>query len=196
MNPFSSDNEQSQQFGNILRGGHQGQNNRGGVNGRVSNGNSNRRGARGGQYIPIGHNDNHQNSENTSNFAPVHNPNPRYKGRNYDPNYHQKGNSTSQSHPTQLQHSHLFPPSDNVIQRGSISSQNQVRPVYRDTNGDVHMCDCGELESRHATLGADIKLFLEVLSRNIDHNQFLPWVKDFVEAYEESPLSEIMRQMQ
>lgn len=195
MNPFSSNDEQTQPFHNMLRGGHQGHINRG-----ASIGNGNRGVSRGG-HPPSGRYINQKNDGNIPNITPVQdNPNPRYKGKNFDPNYHQKSKSGAQdqTHPLPLP----FTQSNNDgIQRGGF----RARPVFQDNSGDTHMCDisceeleskCAKLEERHETLETDIKFFLNVLGQKVGQTQIGPFLQQFTQAKPGSPLTEIIRQLQ
>ncbi|RYO85753.1 hypothetical protein DL764_009114 [Monosporascus ibericus] len=150
---------------------------------RNSRGGNSGNGNRGGPFR--GHNHARNNYQNHSshpgdlNCAPVHeNPNPRYKGRDFDPEYHLKKHSTAQNHQAQCQHSHPFPlKSTKGSQRGDIHTQGNVASgfVVSDTIGDANMRDgifdglrsskYAHLEKRYADLEANIKFFCEIVAR-------------------------------
>ncbi|RYP20641.1 hypothetical protein DL765_002712 [Monosporascus sp. GIB2] len=149
-------------------------NNRGGNSGNVNRGTP-----RGGHSRGRSNYQNRSSHPGYQNCAPVHdNPNPRYKGRNFDPEYHLKKNFTAQNHQAQYQHPHPFPlnsPKGN--QQGDIRPQSDVASgfVASDTVGNANMCDGpfdgpqssqnAHLEKRYADLEANIKFFCEILAR-------------------------------
>ncbi|RYP44133.1 hypothetical protein DL768_009368 [Monosporascus sp. mg162] len=159
-----------------------------------------------------GHNHGRNNYQNHSSHprhldcAPVHNnPNPRYKGRNFDPEYHLKKIFTTQSHQAQYQHSHPFPlNSTRGNQQGDIRPQSDVASgfVVSGTVGDANMCDgtfdslqslkYAHLEKRYADLEANIRFFCEILAREEGEEKIRTYLQWFADANPCSPLAEIV----
>ncbi|RYP27193.1 hypothetical protein DL767_007786 [Monosporascus sp. MG133] len=180
-------------------------NNRGGNSGN---------GTRGSPFR--GHNHGRNNDQNHSshlggpNCAAVHdNPNPRYKGRNFDPEYHLKKNFTAQNHQAQYQHSHPFPLNRTKgNQQGNIRTQSDVASgfVVSDTVGEANMCDgtfdrlqsskYAHLEKRYADLEANIKFFCEILAREEGEAKIRTYLQWFADANPDSPLAEIVPKRQ
>ncbi|RYP43354.1 hypothetical protein DL770_011710 [Monosporascus sp. CRB-9-2] len=176
-------------------------NNRGG-----NRGNGNRGGPCVGYNRGRNNYQNHSSRPGDLNCAPVHdNPNPRYKGRNFDPEYHLKKNFTAQNHQVQYQHSHPFPLNTTKgNQQGDIRPQSDVASgfVVNDTVRDANMCDStfdrqqsskyAHLEKRYADLEANIKFFCEILAREEGEEKIRTYLQWFAEAKPDSPFAEIV----
>ncbi|RYO89853.1 hypothetical protein DL766_010485 [Monosporascus sp. MC13-8B] len=185
-------------------------NNRGGNSGNVNNGNVNRGTPRGGHSRGRSNYQNRSSHPGYQNCAPVHdNPNPRYKGRNFDPEYHPKKNPTAQSHQAQYQHPHPPPPnSTKGNQQGDIRPQSDVASgfVVSDTVGNANMCDdtfdglqsskYAHLEKRYADLEANIKCFCEILAQEEGEEKIRTYLQWFADANPDSPLAEIVPKRQ
>ncbi|RYP72137.1 hypothetical protein DL771_004371 [Monosporascus sp. 5C6A] len=175
-----------------------------------NSGNGNRGGHCGGHNRGRNNYQNHSSHPGDPNCGPVHdNPNPRYKGRNFDPEYHLKKNFTTQNHQAQYQYSDHFPhKSTKGNQHGDIRPQSDVasRFVVADTVGDANMCDdtfdglqsskYAALEKRYADLEANIKFFCEILAREEGEEKIRTYLQWFADANPDSPLAEIVPKRQ
>ncbi|RYP71286.1 hypothetical protein DL769_004723 [Monosporascus sp. CRB-8-3] len=175
-----------------------------------NSGNGNRGGHRGGHNHGRNNYQSHRSHTGDPNCAPVHdNPNPRYKGRNFDPQYHLKKNFAAQHHQAEYQHSYPFPlNSTKGNQQSDILPQSDVMSgfVVNDTVGDANICDgtfdglqsarYAHIEKRYADLEANIKFFCEILAQEEGEEKIRTYLQWFADANPDSPLAEIVPKRQ
>lgn len=201
-------------------------NNRGNFRNINNNGNNNNHG---GQQ-QVGHplHDGHYGRPPTPRYdnqhaAPVQNPNPRYKGKNFDPNYRVQKDYTAQNHQAQQlqkqqqwqqrqrqqQQQQSSPPRKEPQQQSRRSSNPfahaqggpegtapQGPCPHVDISGDSAMCqgtNCEELAFTHHQLKDEFRFFLDAVARHEGPAKIIGYMSQYVAAKPDSALSDLMR---
>lgn len=239
FNPPSGPNSHGGRNNNGNRGG----NHRGGNRGNGNNrGGPRGGGGNGGGHNGNNHNNHHNNHQNNNNhhhsaprqhqnnhgghadnkFAPPKhdNPNPRYLGKKFDPNHHQKKFGGATHHQQQAAAASGY--QNGIAICGGIIDTGMGMQGYNPAplaGEDMSMCDdgdyddfggssssdaalielksvqCAYLEEQHRVLETDLGFFLEVVGQREGMDKIKDYMAQFAGAKSDSPLAEMFQKM-